>query len=123
MTPKAKRQALIAGGVIVVFAGVVYTTRQGDAPVAAAVAPAAASTAGQAGRDVPVVDVQLELLNGVQVEAGEPQRNPFRFQPKAPPPAPPRPAAAARPATPATPIVTGPRCCLTRSAAAPPTCR
>jgi hypothetical protein len=98
MTPKARRQALIAGGVIAVLAGVAYFS--GDAPAPADGGAAASNTVAggaQAGGAAPVVDVQLELLTRAPVEAGEPERNPFRFQAKAPPPAPPRPAAAAAP--------------------------
>jgi hypothetical protein len=112
MTPKAKRQALIAGGVIAVLAGVTYFS--GDAPVpadgGAATSNAVAGTA-QSGGTAPVVDVQLELLQRAPAAAGEPERNPFRFQPKAPPPPPPRPAAAVRPPAPAVvgpPVPQGP---------------
>ena len=111
MTPKAKRQALLVGGVVAVLAGVVYTTRQEDAPAAGAASPSnPVSTTGQARRDVPVVDVQLELLKGARAEAGEPERNPFRFQAKAPPPAPPRRAAVDAPpaAVIAPPVPQGP---------------
>ena len=105
MTPKARRQALLVGGVVAVLAGVVYTTRQDDVPAAGASGPSnPVSGAAEPGRGVPVVDVQLELLKGARAEAGEPERNPFRFQPKAPPPAPPRPAAVATPPL----VVTGP---------------
>lgn len=89
MTPKAKRQALMVGGVVAVLAGVVYSNRQEAVPAAAPSVPSnRVSDASQPGRDVPVVDVQLELLKGVRSEAGEPERNPFRFQPKAAPPPP-----------------------------------
>ena len=104
MTPKAKRQALLAGGVVAVLAGVVYTTRQDEPPAAQARAPSNPVSQTAQGRDVPVADVKLELLKGARSEAGEPERNPFRFQPKAPPPAPPRRAVAAPPP----PVVTGP---------------
>jgi hypothetical protein len=36
------------------------------------------------------LDIRLEALNGTRPAAGDVERNPFRFQPKAPPPAPPR---------------------------------
>ena len=104
MTPKAKRQALLAGGVVVVLAGVVYTTQTDDVPTTGAAAPSnSAADTAQPGRGVPVVDVQLELLKGTRAEAGESERNPFRFQPKEPPPAPRRATAAVPP-----PVVTGP---------------
>jgi hypothetical protein len=38
MTPKAKRQALLAGGVVI-LAGAVYTSRQGAAPASGAAPP------------------------------------------------------------------------------------
>ena len=104
MTPKAKRQALLVGGVVAVLAGVAYTTREAEAPAAGAATPSnPAANAGQR-RDVPVVDVQLELLKGPRADAGEPERNPFRFEAKAPPPARPRPAIAEAPP----PVVTAP---------------
>jgi hypothetical protein len=40
--------------------------------------------------DAPVVDLRLERLHGERDELPEADRNPFRFRPKAPPPAPPR---------------------------------
>ena len=90
MTPKVKRQALLAGGVVAVLVGVVYMRGSGDVPATGAVAPSNSATGtAQPGRGVPVVDVQLDLLKRTRPEAGDPERNPFRFQPKAPPPAPP----------------------------------
>src|SRR5688572_8824793 len=110
MTPKAKRQALLVGGVVAVLAGVVYTTRQEDAPAATGATPSnPVSNTGQPRRDVPVVDVQLELLKGARAEAGEPERNPFRFQAQPPPPPPRRATAEAPPpAVIAPPVPQGP---------------
>jgi hypothetical protein len=62
MTPKARRQALLVVGVVVVIAGVVYPTRQEDAPAGGAASPSnPVSNTGQPRGDMPVVDVQLEL--------------------------------------------------------------
>lgn len=47
--------------------------------------------------------VRLEQLNGERPAADGADRNPFRFQPKAPPPAPPAPPGVQRPAQPQTP--------------------
>jgi hypothetical protein len=96
MTPKARRQALLLSGAAALLAGVVYTSRQDDAPAAGAAVPSKPAS-GTVQKEVAVADVQLELLKEARGEAGEPERNPFRFQPKAPPPAPPRRAAAAAP--------------------------
>ena len=74
MTPRAKRQALLAGGVVAVLAGLVYTTRQGAPPAAAATAPSNPVAGGAQPGNMPVVDVQLELLKGVRTEAREPER-------------------------------------------------
>jgi hypothetical protein len=59
------------------------------------------------------LDVKLETLQAARPDPGEPERNPFRFQPKAAPPAPegfkPAPVAAAPPAPvgpPPTPAIT-----------------
>lgn len=106
MTPKAKRQALLAGGVVAVLAGVLYTTRTDDVPAAAPAVPSNTGTAAAPPvRGVDVVDVQLDVLKGTRAEATEPERNPFRFQAKAAPPAPPRPP---RVAVAPPPVVTGP---------------
>jgi hypothetical protein len=97
MTPKAKRQALLVGGVVVLV-GAVYTNRPTTIPAIGTPAPSnsVAQTAQQA-KTVPVEDVQLELLKGTRSEMPEPERNPFRFQAKAAPPPPPRAAAAPQP--------------------------
>jgi hypothetical protein len=111
MTPKAKRQALIVGGVVI-LAGTVYTTRKGAAPAAGAASPSkSVAQTAEKGREVPLMDVQLELLKGARSEVGEPERNPFRFETKAPPPAPPRRVSAAPPPLPtviAPPVPQGP---------------
>jgi hypothetical protein len=111
MTPRARRQALIAGGVVAVLAGIVYSNRQEPVPAAGS-SPSSNRVAGTArgGGEVPVVDLQLELLKRPRTEAQEPERNPFRFQPKAPPPAPPRPVAVpqAAPVVIAPPVPQGP---------------
>ena len=45
----------------------------------------------QASVDPADLDVRLEALGGPRPDAGHVERNPFRFQPKAPPPTPPPP--------------------------------
>ena len=52
-----------------------------------------------AGKDAPgpVGPVKLKALGETREEPGNQKRNPFRFQPKAPPPAPPRPVVIAPP--------------------------
>jgi len=104
MTPKAKRQALIVGGVMV-LAGAVYSNRSTDAPAIGTRPPSnSVSSAAQPGKDIQVTDVQLGLLKGGRSEMTEPERNPFRFQAKAPPPPPPRRVVA----TPPPPVVIAP---------------
>jgi hypothetical protein len=90
MTPKAKRQALLVGGVVVVV-GAVYTNRPTGVPASGSAPPSkSVAAAAQQGKTIPVEDVQLELLRAQRSEMNQPERNPFRFQPKAAPPAPPR---------------------------------
>ena len=110
MTLKITRQHLLLAGSLVIAAGVVRVAQREEGP---AVAPAAASnpvskTAERPAGAVPVDDVKLELLTGVRAELAEPERNPFRFRPKPPPPAPPRPAAPPRPVDGAPPVPAGP---------------
>jgi hypothetical protein len=104
MTPKARRQALIVAGVLAVVAAVFYSTRDEAVPAAESSAPS--NAAAGAGQSVPVVDVQLELLKRAPAEAQAPERNPFRFEAKAPPPAPARRTAAAAPSPP--PVIVPP---------------
>jgi hypothetical protein len=85
---------------------VAWHYRGGRAPAAARSAGAPAGTsarpsnqAGRGGRqDVPVTDVKLEALKQDDTDLPAAERNPFRFQQKAPPPAPARPASSAPPA-------------------------
>ena len=110
MTLKITRPQLLVAGALVIAAGVVRVAQRADAP---AVVPAAASNpvpnaAPRPAGAVPVDDVKLELLTGARAELAEPERNPFRFQPKAPPPAPPRQAAPPRPVDLAPPAPAGP---------------
>ena len=54
------------------------------------------------------LDVRIEALQRQDTEAAEGERNPFRFQPKAPPPAPPEPPGPRRPVSPAPAVVMQP---------------
>ena len=113
MTPKFTRRQLLVAGVLVIVVGVVRLVQREEAPAAApqATSNQRGATAQPAAGSIPVEDVKLELLKGERAELSEPERNPFRFQPKAPPPAPPRAAgpSARGPVEPAPPIVPPPQ--------------
>jgi hypothetical protein len=107
---KSQRQAaaLVA---IVAAIGVVFWLRS-DTPAEAPAAPSnrVTGTTGQprTAAQMPVADVKLELLQAQREEVPEGDRNPFRFRPKAPPPAPPRPPVVERPVVTAPPLPQGP---------------
>lgn len=96
MTPKARRQAYVFGALVPVLALVLYVQLRGTpdpAGTAAAQAGAGAQSSNQASRatapqEMPVTDVRLEALTGTDATPTGSDRNPFRFRPKAPPPAP-----------------------------------
>lgn len=101
MTAKTQRQ-LLALAVLVAAAAAVWQLRGGDEPAAGTPPPSNPASGSAAQRPAPaqppVADVKLELLGGMPDAAPEVDRNPFRFEPKGPPPAPPRPAGPPRPA-------------------------
>jgi hypothetical protein len=68
----------------------------GDNPAETGARPSnrAGQRGAQAQPDVPVVDLRLERLHDAREDLPEPNRDPFRFRPKAPPPPPPRSASA-----------------------------
>lgn len=93
--PLSTRQLALGAGAVVVVAAV-YTFWPSSPPAAV---PASRRPAAQ-GRAVtvaPVAGVKLDELSAERDQPGEGQRNPFRFQPKAPPPPPPRPVTVAPP--------------------------
>jgi hypothetical protein len=65
---------------------------QDDSAVPAPTASNQKTTAKPRTRDAPIdpadLDVKLETLQAARPDPGDPERNPFRFQPKAPPAAP-----------------------------------
>jgi hypothetical protein len=95
VTPKARRQAYVLGGLVAVFALVLYVSLR-NPPGPAGAAPQAGtgaqssnqSSRGTAREEMPVTDVRLEALTGADAPLTGSDRNPFRFRPKAPPPAP-----------------------------------
>jgi hypothetical protein len=114
-TPASRRQVYRLGAVVAVLALVLYVQFGRDDATAPAAVPAGRTnqpsnqaTAGGGRAALPVSDVRLDALKHEAAELEAAERNPFRFQPKAPPPPPPQ---AARPATPpvfAPPVATGP---------------
>ena len=97
--PVNARQLTLGAAAVVVLALVAYTLWPSPAPPAAQ-APVAArgpQSSGPAAGAVQPPGVRLEALTAARNEPGEGQRNPFRFQPKAPPPPPPRPVVIAPP--------------------------
>lgn len=78
-----------------------------SSPTARGASPAAAQKV-----DPAELDVKLETLHGNAAGPAAGERNPFRFQPKAPPPPPPPPPQSERPPTygpPPVPVPTGPK--------------
>ena len=91
-----ERRALWLGAILIVALVAVMVVRSMSATVSPAArrGPAAAGRPAAAGAQVPpsaqaTADVNLEVLARARGEPATEGRNPFRFQPKAPPPAPP----------------------------------
>ena len=92
---KSQRQAYLLVALVAVL-GVLLYVRFGGGGESSAVAPqagTAAAPSNQAARgtgrgDLPVTGLHLDTLKHDQATLGASERNPFRFQPKAPPPAP-----------------------------------
>jgi hypothetical protein len=79
------------------------------APTVTTTGPRPANPAAQAERiDPEELDVRIETLNQLPQGPADDGRNPFRFQPKAPPPAPPMPPPVQRPTVPVDPVPSGP---------------
>lgn len=88
-----ERRQVIFGVAIVVVLGLAAWTMWPSTPPPAGPAPAQArARGGRSGQDGapggPVDAVKLEALRGGREQPGGAARNPFRFQPKAPPPSP-----------------------------------
>jgi hypothetical protein len=112
MASKTQKQ-LVVLGVLVGALVVVTTMRGGEDPPAGSQPPPSNSVSGTTGTRQPpqgtrqqaqqaagqaaVADVQLEALTAPRDDAPEPERNLFRFEVKARPPAPPGPRAAEPP--------------------------
>lgn len=112
---KKRRQLYILGALLVLLLVVLYVEfgqssggRNGASPAGtrSTTSNQASGSGGRAG--LPVTDVRLEALKHGETRLAEAERNPFRFRPKAPPPAPPRPVNQAPSQTFVPPPVTGP---------------
>ena len=103
--PRWQLATLVVLGIVLVL----VLRWQLAAPVPGGGTPAAPNTArspaGATGTDEEAADVHLEALNAARQELQDPERNPFRFQPRVVP-APPRPEQAPTAFTP--PVPTGP---------------
>jgi hypothetical protein len=93
-----------------VIAAYVVTQMFSGAPASPAVttsaqrAPAGTAAAKPVVIDPAELDVKIEALSARGAESTDVERNPFRFQPKPPPPAPPMPAAPPQSYTPPAPV-------------------
>lgn len=103
MASKTQKQLAVLGALAVGLV-LIITLRGGDTPAGTSAAPSnpVSGTAGSRqpqgrGGQAPVTDIQLEALNAPRKDAPVAERNLFRFEVKAPPPAPPRPVVAAPP--------------------------
>jgi hypothetical protein len=89
---KTRRELYFLGGLVVLLAILVYAQfGRGDAAKPGTPAGTGAQPSNQAAgtgnrSNVPVTDVRLDALKHDEDDLAEPERNPFRFQPKAPPP-------------------------------------
>ena len=83
----------MSGGVIAVLVLAIWTMWPSSPAPAASTPPAQARGAQQSTRSTPtpVAPVKLDALTAERQQPADSTRNPFRYQPKAPPPAPPRP--------------------------------
>ena len=92
MTPPTRRQIALLAMLAAAVVAVVILQPWSDPQAETTQKPSnrAGQRDGKALPDVPVVDLRLERLNTEREELPESERNPFRFRPKAPPPAPPR---------------------------------
>ncbi len=105
------RRNLAIGAVVAVVVVAVTMARDNDPAGSTATTPARRGAAPAAATaTLPVADVRLELLQQQRPELEEAERNLFRFQPKAAPPAPaaPRTVAPPSPPPPAVIVPTGP---------------
>jgi hypothetical protein len=92
MTALTRRQGVMLTVLAVVAVAAVVARFGGDDPAETGGAPSNRAGQGDTAAlpDAPVVDLRLERLHAERGELPEADRNPFRFRPKAPPPAPPR---------------------------------
>ncbi|HTM02534.1 MAG TPA: hypothetical protein VL173_03445 [Vicinamibacterales bacterium] len=111
---RSRRQLILLVGVLVALAVVLIwrftVDRAGAAPRRQAQTGTASRPSNQAGRGDaggPVTELKLDALHKEAGEVKEAERNPFRFQQKAPPPSPVG-AAAPRAQTYVPPVVQGP---------------
>ena len=110
-----RRSLYVLGGVLVLLMALAYLRYGRDESGAAATSPTGLASqpsnqaAGAAGRGgSAVTDVRLDALKHDTTDLKEASRNPFRFQPKAPPPEARRPAPTPPPQAYVPPVPTGP---------------
>jgi len=110
MTALTRRQIVLLAILAVVAAAAAVARFGGDDPAETAGGPSNRAGQGDAAAlpDAPVVDLRLERLHAERGELPESDRNPFRFRPKAPPPAPPRSASSQPTPAPRAPEFTPP---------------
>jgi hypothetical protein len=102
---RPSRRRLVLGGAVALLVVAVMMARDND-PVGSAAAPARRGAAPATGAaNMPVADVRLELLQQHRPELEEAERNLFRFQPRAAPPAPAETTSAAAPKPIGPPVV------------------
>jgi hypothetical protein len=89
----------MSGGVIAVLVLAIWAMWPSSPATPSAAAPAPAAGAQQTARPNPtaVAPVKIDALASERQAPADSSRNPFRYQPKAPPPAAPRPATTAPP--------------------------
>ena len=87
-----RRRVMVGGGIVAALVFAIWMLRPASPPPSAAGAAArprgARGAASQNASADPVPAVKLESLTSSRRGPAEPPRNPFRYEPKAPPPAP-----------------------------------
>jgi hypothetical protein len=88
-----RKRVLMSGGVIAVLVLAIWAMWPSSPAPSASAPPAQARGAQQApGNPTPVAPVKIDALTAPRQGPADSNRNPFRYQPKAPPPAPARPS-------------------------------
>lgn len=88
MHPKRQREIALAVAAILLIAVAVWAVQRSTAPPAPVAPGGATATNTQPPSKHPITEIDLDALQAKRAEPEESDRNPFRFKPRAAPPAP-----------------------------------